>query len=269
MEAQQKLEGHLQEKLYSEQLLSLGALAKGIAHELNTPITSVLGNVHRLNDYMVRAQQLIVLLVGQDRLNPQVREAMRRTDWDYIKTEFPNISADAVKGLRMIQDIVKDLSFLAGTQQTGSVEKVDADLNQLVDHAIETLQVQVPKNIHIDRHLFLDRPVKVFVTRMEQALINLIANAVQAIPGDGAGSIRVVTRPRGQRAEIEITDTGIGMDEETLSQLFTPFFTTKHPGRGTGLGLSIARSIVKMHEGNIKVSSHKGEGSTFTIDLPM
>lgn len=264
-EAQKKLESQYKERVYSEKLSTLSELASSIAHEINNPLAYVMSNMMRINDYFIRAQQLITILIGQDRLTPPVQEAMRRTDWSLVQKDFPEIVKEVHQGLQKVRDIVKDLSFITG--KASNEDKVSIDLNQIVNSAVKMVSHQVPIDVKIDSHLLLNQSVSVFPIRLEQALVNILNNAVQAI--DGKGVVRVVTRPKGARAEIEISDTGIGMDEEKLKSIFKPFYTTKQPGKGTGLGLSIAHSIIEMHSGDIKVKSEPGRGSTFSIDLPL
>jgi signal transduction histidine kinase len=124
-----------------------------------------------------------------------------------------------------------------------------------------------PRGIIIDRHFFMDRPVPVYPNRLEQALVSLLNNAMQAIPDEG--TVRISTRPKGALAEIEVSDTGRGIDPKTLENIFSPAYTLYNPGRGSGLGLAIAQSIVEMHDGRINVESEVGRGSTFTIELPL
>jgi signal transduction histidine kinase len=264
-EAQKKLESQYKERVYSEKLSTLSELASSIAHEINNPLAYVISNMMRINDYFIRAQQLITILIGQDRLTPPVQEAMRRTDWSLVQKDFPEIVKEVHQGLQKVRDIVKDLSFITG--KSSDEEKINVDLNHVVNSAVKMVSHQVPENVKIDSHLLLNQNISVFPIRLEQALVNILNNAVQAI--DGKGVVRVVTRPKGTRAEIEISDTGIGMDEEKLKSIFKPFYTTKQPGKGTGLGLSIAHSIIEMHSGDIKVKSEPGRGSTFSIDLPL
>ncbi len=264
-ETQKKLESQYKEKIYSEKLSNLTELAASLAHEINNPLAYVTSNMLRLQDYFVRAQQLITILIGQDRLTPQVQEAMRRTDWLMIQKDFPELVGEANLGLQKVRDIVKDLSFITG-KQSQEEKKVSSDLNQVIQSAVKMVSVQAPKNVKIESHLLINQPVPVYPIRIEQALVNILNNAVQAI--DGKGEVRVVSRPKGSGVEIEISDTGIGMDEEKLKSIFKPFYTTKQPGKGTGLGLSIAHSIVEMHSGDIRVKSEPGKGSTFSIELP-
>lgn len=264
-DAQKKLEAQYRERVYSEKLSTLSELASSIAHEINNPLAYVMSNMMRINDYFTRAQQLITIFIGQDRLNPAVQEAMRRMDWNIVQKDFPEIVKEVHEGLQKVRGIVKDLSFITG--KSSDEEKVNADLNEVVGSAVKMVRHQIPQEISIDSHLLLNQTVPVYPLRLEQALVNILNNAVQAI--DGKGTVRVVTRPKGERAEIEVSDTGRGMDEEKLKSIFKPFYTTKQPGKGTGLGLSIAHSIVEMHSGDIKVTSEPGRGSTFSIDLPL
>ncbi len=265
-EAQKKLETQYREKVFEEKLSGLSELAASIAHEINNPLTYVISNVSRLNDYFVRAQQLITILIGQDRLKPQVQEAMRRMDWTVIQKDFPEVAKEAQQGLQKVRDIVRDLSFITGKEASSLEEKTKTDINEVISSAVKMVGYQ-KKNIKIDTHFLLNQLVPVYPVRLEQALMNILNNAVQAIENEGV--VRVVTRPRGSLAEIEISDTGVGMSKEKLTSIFKPYYTTKQPGKGTGLGLSIAHSIIEMHSGNIKVKSEVGKGSTFSIDLPL
>lgn len=261
---QSKLEASYREKIFSEKLSGLSELASSIAHEINNPLTYVTSNLSRLNDYIVRAQQLVTILVGQDRETPQVKEAMRRMDWAHMVHDFPQVVKEAHIGLQKVRDIVKDLSFLTGQSQ--SETRIPVDLEQLIDQAVKMVRMTAPRTIQIESHFFLERKIPVYPVRLEQALVNILNNAVQSI--DGMGMVRIVTRPKGQNIEIEISDTGVGMDNQKLKNIFKPFYTTKSAGRGTGLGLTISHSIIEMHSGRIHVTSEVGVGSTFTIELP-
>lgn len=252
-------------------------LAEGLKAEMSGPTQDVLNHIFRLNDYMVRAQQLVTLLVGQGRMTPQVQEAMRRVDWPLVRTEAPNVVKAAAVGVRKIQDVLKDLALLAAEREPrGDMEigrdteierKVSTDLNSVVAHAIENVRAELPRRIQIDEHLLLDREVLTHPKPIERAIANLVKNAVQAIEGNG--TVRVVTRPNGGRAEIEIADTGIGMNESTVQRAFEPFFTTQTPGTAAGLGLSLAQAIVRGHDGTIQMNSQPNGGTTVVVSLPL
>jgi two-component system NtrC family sensor kinase len=119
------------------------------------------------------------------------------------------------------------------------------------------------------RHFSPDLPiVQADPVQLKQVFVNLLNNAAEALAG--SGSITLTTRPLdAHQVEIQISDTGCGIPQESLGKLFTPFFTTKPPGRGTGLGLSIVYGIIKMHRGQIYVRSKAGQGTTFTVILPV
>ncbi len=261
------------------------SLAHGLTAEISVPAQEILNHVYRLNDYLARAQQLVTLLVGQGRTSPQVVEAMRRVDWTFVQAESGTVVKQAAGGIRKLQDVVKDLAQLAADRETAIphlqrsdriverpdriVErKVPTDLNSIVRRAVENVRVDLAHAVQIDQHLLLDREIPVHAKPLERALTNLLKNAVQSIEGQG-GLVRVVTRPNAGRAEIEVTDTGIGMDEKTLARALEPFFTTQTPGTAAGLGLSLAQSIVRTHEGSLTLTSHLQRGTTVLVSLPI
>jgi signal transduction histidine kinase len=264
--AKEQLEDHLQQKIFTEKLSGVADLAMGLVDEINSPVAHVVSNVQRLQDYFSRAQQLITLLVGQGRNDPQVREAMRRVDWEFVRSEFPHVAEESLKGVSRIREIVKDLTVLADSKTIADGDMEDVDLNLVVEKAVKVVRSQAPMGVKIDHHLFLDRKIPVFPQRIEQALVHIITYAAHSIEGEG--SVRVVARPHGGKVEVEISDTGSGMDADTIARVFLPFSSNQVPMGGSSLGLSLAHSIVKMHKGNIRVLSQVGRGSTFVIDLP-
>jgi signal transduction histidine kinase len=256
----------------------ISLLAQGVSREVALPISQVLNELYRLGDYLARGQQMVTLLIGQGRQTPQVQEAMRRVDWAFVSGEGPQVVKRAVAGLQEVQASLQDLQLIARAegQESNDVvfgieaDRVPSDLNDLVVRAIETVKARTSAGtsggVQIDRHLLLDRPVRVNPLRFEQAVVNLLSNAVESL--EGGGVVRVLTRPRGARAEIEITDTGCGMEDSVLARAIEPFFTTK-PAPSTGLGLSLANSIVRLHDGGLSIASRPGSGSTVLIDLPL
>lgn len=245
-------------------------LAEGLKAEISAPAQDVLSHIYRLNDYMVRAQQLITLLVGQGRQTPQVQEAMRRVDWTLVQSEAHNVVKSAATGVRKIQDVLKDLNLLAADRDTLTDEperKIPTNINDLVSRTIEGVRAEIPAGVQIDQHLLLDRVVPAHPKPIERALSNLVKNAVQAIEGNG--TVRIVTRPAGARAEIEITDNGIGMSEAIQQKAFEPFFTTQAAGTAAGLGLSLAQAIIRGHDGTVSLTSQPGGGTTIVVSLPL
>jgi len=230
-----------QKLIQSEKLSAIGELISGIAHELNNPLTGVMGY-----------SQLLQL----------------RQDLDGgAKENLLKINNLALRCHKIVQNL---LSF-ARKQKP---ERTLIDLNEIIESTIElrNYELQV-NNVEINRDL--DRNmVKTIADRhqLQQVFLNVITNAEQAmLESRGNGRLLIRTRADRQRGRItvEIIDNGPGIPESHLTKIFDPFFTTKEVGKGTGLGLSLSYGIIKEHGGNIYVSSRMGEGSTFVIELPI
>jgi signal transduction histidine kinase/ActR/RegA family two-component response regulator len=224
--------------LQTEKMAGLGQLVSGIAHELNNPLTSIIGYSQ--------------LLLGRRLTAPQ--EADGRL-----------IHQEAERAAR----IVKNLLLFA---REARPERRPVNLNEIVERtlALRNYELRV-ENIELSQDLAQDLPLVVAdAAQLQQVLLNLLVNAEQAIrQGSGEGSIRVRTRktPRGN-VSFEILDSGPGIPQEIIPRIFDPFFSTKPLGAGTGLGLSITCGIVKEHGGDISVQSQLGHGARFIVELP-
>jgi two-component system NtrC family sensor kinase len=221
----------------SEKLAAVGQLAAGVAHEINNPLAAIIANAQLL----------------QRELPP---EDDRRESVDLI----------ALAGDRA-QRVVRGLLDLA-RQDGYSAEPTD--VNASVQGALALVEGQFrPHNIELVRELAPDLPpLMASNDHLQGVWLNLILNARDALSGQ-PGEIRVTTRLSGQEVLVTVADTGAGIPVERLPRIFEPFFTTKAPGRGTGLGLSVCHRIVKQHGGFIKVSSTPGQGTAFTVVLPV
>jgi PAS domain S-box-containing protein len=224
--------------LQTEKMAGLGQLVSGIAHELNNPLTSIIGYSQ--------------LLLGRRLTAPQ--EADGRL-----------IHQEAERAAR----IVKNLLLFA---REARPERRSVNLNEIVERtlALRNYELRV-ENIELLQDLAPDLPsVVADPAQLQQVLLNLLVNAEQAIrQGSGEGSIRVRTRKTARgRVSFEILDSGPGIPQEIIPRIFDPFFSTKPSGAGTGLGLSITCGIVKEHGGEIFVQSQLGHGAKFTVELP-
>jgi two-component system NtrC family sensor kinase len=235
-------EKHLQQQLIqSEKLSAIGELISGIAHELNNPLTGVMGY-----------SQLLQL---------------RRDLDDRAKESLLKINNLALRCQKIVQNL---LSF----SRKQKPERTLSDLNDILERTVElrNYELQV-NNIEIIRELDRSLPKTIAdAHQLQQVFLNLITNAEQAMldfRGSGRLVIRTSTDAPKQRLIIEIRDDCPGIPEAHLTKIFDPFFTTKEVGKGTGLGLSLSYGIIKEHGGNIYVRSRLGEGSTFTIELPI
>lgn len=222
----------------SEKLASMGQLSAGIAHELNNPLGIITMYSNILKDEAASDDPI-------------------RQDLDLI-----------VEQAERCKKIVGGLLNFARKNQ---VSLAETDINRLMERSISS--VIVPSNIKISLESKVAEPIiNLDYDQMSQVFTNLLKNAVEAMPATG-GKIEVMVSDTENEIAVHIKDTGIGISEENMAKLFTPFFTTKKVGKGTGLGLPIIYGIVKMHKGSISVKSNadatKGPlGTTFSIILP-
>jgi len=226
-----------QELLHKENLASVGQLAAGVAHEINNPLGTIL----------LFAEVMNKELAADD---------PRREDFKMIINETIRC-----------RKIVADLLNFARQQE---VLAQACDIHDLLEQVIEGVSRQERfKQVQCIRRFSTQLPsIEADQAQLMQVFVNLFDNAADAMPA--GGTITISTRLiDNQRLEVKVSDTGCGISEENLGKLFTPFFTTKPVGKGTGLGLSIVYGIIKMHRGQITVNSQSGQGTTFTVILPV
>lgn len=267
----------------SQKLESIGQLAAGVAHEINTPIQFVGDNIMFLNDNFIgilRAlgqYQRLLEAVKTNTCSPTLIEACEATnvqaDLEYLVSEIPAAILQSGEGISRVSAIVRAMKEFA---HPGSNEKAEVDLNNAIMSTITVASNEwkyvSDMQTHLDPSL---PPVPCLVGEFNQVVLNIIINAAQAIADvvrDTAkkGTITVSTECVGDQAEIRIADTGYGIPEFIRTKIFDPFFTTKEVGKGTGQGLAIARSVVvDKHGGSIAIESDVGRGTTFVIRLPL
>jgi PAS domain S-box-containing protein len=227
---------HLQQQLLtSEKLASIGLLSAGVAHEINTPLTGISSYVQMLQKKLADTHYAQIL----EKVEAQTDRVAR---------------------------IIKNLLTFARSPSDASFQRVD--LKENLEEILSLIDYKL-KNMNIRLALELE-PVPPFYAqgeRLQQVFINIILNALDAMPQ--GGELRIRLSPEGEAAVVRISDTGTGIKPEHLPHIFDPFFTTKGVGKGTGLGLSISYAIIKEHDGRIQVRSEIGRGSTFTITLPV
>lgn len=244
IEEKKKLEAQLQQ---AQKMESIGTLAGGIAHDFNNLLMGIQGNVS-------------LMLLDMEAAHP-------------FYERLKNVEKQIQSGARLT-------SYLLGYARKGKYEVKPADLNRLVRDACETFG-RTKKNIRVYLKLSEDLlAVEVDEDQIEQVFFNLCVNAADAMPDGGDITVRTLNtthdgmqgklyKPKpGKYVLLTVTDSGTGMDQETLKRVFEPFFTTKERGRGTGLGLASAYGIAKAHGGYIDVRSAVGRGSTFSLYLP-
>jgi signal transduction histidine kinase len=279
VEALDELRDTQNQLIVAENLRSIGSLAAGVAHEINTPLQYVTDNVRflqgagsLLSQLSAHARDLADLADPSPELEAY-RNLLEETDLPFVLEEMPKAIADTIEGLERLSSIVMALKQFA---HPGGVEIAPCSLNDLLERTttVARNEWRYVADLALDLGPGLSE-VPVAAGPMSQAILNLVVNAAHAIeeahrtPETG-GKICVVSRREGDRAVVRVTDNGCGMSEEILSRVWDPFFTTKDVGRGTGQGLTIARRvIVDQHKGQLTVESEPGHGTTFVIELPI
>jgi two-component system, NtrC family, sensor kinase len=225
-----------EQMVQTEKLTSLGLLAAGVAHEVNTPLAVISNYIQML------AKQIPADDPRQKTIERIVKQTFRASE---IVNNLLNFS------------------------RTGAAEFIEVDLNSvleetltLVQHPFKTAQVKVVKNYTEQLPTVLGS-----ITRLQQVFLNLFMNARDAMPSGGMLEVR--TGAQNGSVEVEVTDTGQGIPAEHLHRIFDPFFTTKATGRGTGLGLSVSYGIIKEHAGKVDVRSTPGKGTSFRLEFPV
>jgi PAS domain S-box-containing protein len=223
----------------ASRLAAVGGMAAGIAHEINNPLTGVLG--------------FSQMLLERENVPEDIRENL-------------TLIAD---GSQRVADIVKRLLTFA--RQAKPV-KAMANLNELISNTLK-LREYVMKTSNIEVITKFDQELPLSLVdpgQLQQVFLNLIVNAEQAIKGgSGRGTLTITTEKKENNIRMSFQDDGPGISKENMKRLFDPFFTTKAPGEGTGLGLSLSRSIILEHNGSMSVESEPGHGATFIIELPV
>ncbi len=267
----------------AHKLESIGQLAAGVAHEINTPIqymgdnTRFLDESFRNLDRVLTSYGTVVEAAETAGLLPeavrQARQAAEEADLAYLHDEIPRAIEQSGEGIERVATIVKAMKEFS---HPGSAEMKAIDLN----HAIEST-LTISRNewkyvadavTEFDAHLPV---VRCLPGEFNQVILNLVVNAAHAIAdaktrGTEKGRITVATRRDGDWAEVRIRDTGTGIPAAVRGRIFTPFFTTKEVGRGTGQGLAIAHTVVvKKHGGTLDFETREGQGTTFIIRLPI
>jgi len=268
---------------HAQKMESIGQLAAGIAHEINTP-TQYIGDNTRfvkdafvdLSDVLQKHGELLKAVKAKnlsDDLIAQVESAIEKADLEYLTGEIPNAIEQSLEGVDRVAKIVRAMKEFS---HPGTTEKTQVDLNHAIDSTLTVCCTEwkyvADMVTEFDPNLPL---VQCMPGEINQTILNIVVNAAHAIgdvvrDSNGAkGTITVSTKRDGDWAEVRIHDSGTGIPEHARSRVFDPFFTTKGVGKGTGQGLAIAHSVVvDKHGGTISFETETGKGTTFIIRLP-
>ena len=270
--------------VHAQKMESIGQLAAGISHEINTPTQYIGDNLRFLEEafndisQLLEAYEALVAQAPENMANPAQLTALQQLkaqlDIDYLQQELPQSIGQALEGVAKVSRIVQAMKQFA---HPGSLEKAPADLNKAIESTVTVARNEWKYVAEMVLELDPDLPpVSCLLNDINQVVLNTIINAVHAIEEklgntyEEKGTITVSTHSKQNEAVICIRDTGAGIPEEIRNRIFDPFFTTKEVGKGTGQGLAISYSIVvDKHGGRLTCDSTQGVGTTFCIYLPI
>jgi PAS domain S-box-containing protein len=266
-EALIKAQGQL---VQSEKLAGLGQMVAGVAHEINNPLAFVGNNVAVMQRDVGGIRKLLELYKQADGsvpadLRQRITELEEQIDLNYTLENLEGLFARSREGLRRIQQIVKDLRDFARLDESDLSE---CDLNAGITSTLNIIQGHAKrKQVRLVTDLAPLPPVTCYPAKINQVIMNLVGNAIDASHDEGEVTIR--SRADGANVILEVKDNGTGIPQAIREKIFDPFFTTKPQGEGTGLGLSISYGIVHDHGGEIEVESEVGKGALFRVTLPI
>jgi len=222
--------------LQSEKLAELGILASGVAHEINNPLSGIIG--------------LAEVALDEEDVSKNK---------NYLK--------DIMNCSQRINEIVRRLRVYSRSARKGEQSLVD--IHEVLEDSLKMVRLGIRTNpVEVIKKFQPIQKIEANNCEIEQVFVNLITNAFQAMNGKG-GKLVLSTRLLNDSVEVKVSDDGMGIPQKYLNKIFDPFFTTKKPGEGTGLGLNIVSRIVNKYEGTIDVESREGMGTTFTVKFPI
>jgi signal transduction histidine kinase len=276
-------ESHVQ-MLHMEKMSSIGRLATGLSHEINTPMQFISSNAQFLEESFLDLKGLVTSYtslatkLGEKGLFPEecdsIREQEKEMDLPFLVKEVPVALEQTLKGISRVRGLVTAMQTFSAP---GQEQMSQADLNQGIEATVAISHNEWSTNSKLVTTLDKNLPlVPCILGDMNQVILGMIDNSVDSIQEAidsnriKEGLIRITTARAGDQALIVIEDNGAGIPTTAISKVFDPFFTTKKIGKGTGQGLAIAHDIiVNKHQGTVQVASEPGEGSSFCITIPL
>lgn len=263
-EAHEELKRTQQQLLQSEKMASLGKLVAGVAHELNNPISFVLGNVHAMQRYTPRLKRYLDAVHQGEA--PETLDKLRvELRIDHILDDLAPLVDGAVEGAERTRDIVDGLKRFSAADRDANIE---FDLVETIERSVHWVTRAAPVNFKV----VLDLPEQMTIFgspgQIQQVITNLVQNASDATEGLPQPELVIKADVGADRVCVTFRDNGAGIPEQTMGRIFDPFYTTKPVGKGTGLGLSISYGIVERHGGELTVGNVTQGGAEFKLCLP-
>ncbi len=267
----EKIQQAQSQLLQSEKMASLGQLAAGVAHEINNPVGFISSNISTLSEYVSDMLKLLNHYEQSEEKmsDPGVRESLQTVkddiDLGFIRDDIQDLINESLDGTKRVKAIVKDLREFSHVDDS---EWQYVDIHNGLNSTLNIVNSEIKYKADIVKE-YADLPrIECLASELNQVFLNLLVNAIQAIEERGIITIRTAVEDD-QHIKIEIEDTGMGIPEDNITRVFDPFYTSKPVGTGTGLGLSLSYSIIQRHNGRIEVESVEGQGTKFTLILPV
>lgn len=263
-----KLENTQEQLVQTERMASIGQLAAGIAHEINNPVGFVLSNFDVLKEYLDDIRHLISSLEDWAMIaeNRDAQETWcklkQQADIEYVLEDLEKLVGSSVGGLDRVKKIVSGLNTFSHTDNT----LVQLDINEILHRGLSLTDHPDESLYEISYQLMPHTYIRGNNEQIEQVMTSLFVNAVQAM--ENGGKLEIESYMDEGRIAVKIKDSGCGIEEQNLSKIFTPFFTTKPVGVGTGLGLAIVYAILESHNATIEVNSEVSVGTEFIMRFP-
>ncbi len=268
--AYQQLKATQSQILQQEKMASVGQLAAGVAHEINNPMGFITSNLSSLKRYQDKLAAYIAQLenwlqgAGSEEILQQLKEFKKKQKIDYVLEDINDLIEESNEGAVRVRDIVQNLKSFSRVDQT---EFTPADINACLESTLAIAMNEIKYKATVEKD-FSELPLlPCYPQQLNQVFLNILVNAAQAI--EDSGEIKITTRVDQDKVVVAISDNGPGIPAEIKDKIFEPFFTTKEVGKGTGLGMSISFDIIKDHQGQIRIESTVGQGTTFVIELPL
>lgn len=261
--------GHWQQ---IDRLATIGTLTAGVAHELNNPIGFILSNLASFQHYLpifIRYFDILQAIAGAETpeqksaLQQQLQALQQQDSLQFLLQDTQSLLHDSLQGALRVRDLVLDLRRFSHPDHA---EMQALELKPLLELALRLCKNEIKNHIQVELSC---APLQLNgqPAALTQVFVNLIQNAAQAI-GTESGQIRLSATVTPDGVELRVEDSGPGIPEHQLQQIFTPFFTTKPAGKGTGLGLPICQSIIQQHQGALSVERSTLGGAAFVLRLP-
>ena len=272
LELNAKLSRAQAQLVQSEKLASIGQLAAGVAHEINNPVGFIFSNFTTLDGYlenlltMLTAYEEAEHFIESQAMKDRLRALGETVDLPFLKEDIPVLMTETKDGIARVRKIVQALTEFS--RVGGNVEWRFANLHQGIDATLNIINSEIKYKADVIKEYGQIPEIECLPSEINQVIMNLLVNAAHSI-GEDRGKITIRTSVMRETVSIEISDNGCGIEKESLSRIFDPFYTTKPVGKGTGLGLSLSYGIVQKHRGTLEVESEVKQGTTFRLTLPV